>query len=256
LKEYQQAIADYTRAIELDPKDALVYSNRGNAYHDLEEYHRAIEDYTRAIELDPKDALAYYNRGNAYCYLKEHHRAIEDYTRVIELDPKNAFAHDNLGFAYLWLGNTQEAKNAYRRGWEVDKTYINILWMIEWVEMGRERIGRDMAVRLEEIAATNSKDYVAYVCRGVALGLRQKLKEGIAELEQAISLMPETWDAYFWKGMICVYLGRDSMAMEAFEKALAVNLPPLLLTPLYWLEKDKPKFFNEYAAPLLARYNV
>jgi tetratricopeptide (TPR) repeat protein len=78
----------------------------------------------------------------------------------------------------------------------------------------------------------------------------------LAEIEAAISLEPREWDAYFWKGMICAYLGRNSAAIEAIEKALELDLPPVLLTPLYWLQRDRPDFFREYAEPLLKRYDV
>jgi hypothetical protein len=40
-------------------------------------------------------------------------------------------------------------------------------------------------------------------------------------------------------------------AIQAIEKSLEVGLPPVLLTPLYWLEKDRPEVFVSYAQPLL-----
>ena len=52
--DYDGAIADYSRAIELDPDDAAAYYNRGNAKSELDDYHGAIADYSRAIELDPE----------------------------------------------------------------------------------------------------------------------------------------------------------------------------------------------------------
>ena len=109
-----------------------------------------------------------------------------------------------------------------------------------------------------EWGSTDPQQYVAYVCKGVALGLHGKLKEGLAELEQAIPIKPEEWDAYFWKGMLCAYFyrGRNLVAMETVEKALAVGLPPVLLMPLYWLEKDLPGFYERYVTPLLARFGV
>ncbi len=66
------------------------------------------------------------------------------------------------------------------------------------------------------------------------------------------------WDAYFRKGMLCAYFyrGRDLLAMAAVEKALEVGLPLVLLTPLYWLEKDLPEFYERHVASLLARYGV
>src|SRR5260370_4501491 len=120
--------------------------------------------------------------------------------------------------------------------------------------MGKERVEIETAKRLEEIAAIDPQDYVAHVCTGVALGLHGKLREGLAELEQAIPIKPKEWDAYFWKGMLCAYFyrGRNLVAMEAVEKALEVGLPPVLLMPLYWVEKDLPEFYERYVRPLLA----
>ncbi len=65
LGDHSQAFADYTRAIELDPKDTTAFRNRGLSYDELGEYSQAIADFSRAIELDPKDAATFYNRGLA-----------------------------------------------------------------------------------------------------------------------------------------------------------------------------------------------
>jgi len=61
-----QAIADYTKAIEIDPGNASAYVNRGVAYKTKGLADQAIADYTKAIEIDPGSASAYVNRGNAY----------------------------------------------------------------------------------------------------------------------------------------------------------------------------------------------
>ena len=65
-KDFNSAIINYTKAIELDPKYAKAYSNRGLAYSDLKKHEEAIADYTIAIELDCKDAIAYDKRGDVY----------------------------------------------------------------------------------------------------------------------------------------------------------------------------------------------
>jgi tetratricopeptide (TPR) repeat protein len=51
--KYDEAIADYTKAISLDPNDATAYTNRGLAYESKGEVDRAIADYTKAIEINP-----------------------------------------------------------------------------------------------------------------------------------------------------------------------------------------------------------
>ena len=69
--EYDEDIASYTKAIELNPDDDDAYYNRGWAYGKLEQYDKAIDDYTKSIQLNPDESDAYNNRGWAYSlYLK------------------------------------------------------------------------------------------------------------------------------------------------------------------------------------------
>ena len=82
-EKYPFAIADYDKAIELNPDDADTYINRGISYKNLKESQKAIADYTKAIELNPDYATAYNNRGLAYYDLKEFPKAIADYTKAI-----------------------------------------------------------------------------------------------------------------------------------------------------------------------------
>jgi tetratricopeptide (TPR) repeat protein len=78
------------RAIQLDPKNAHRYYNRGIAYSSKGDHDRAIQDYDRAIELDPKYGIAYDNRGYSYASKGNLDRAIQDYDQAIQLDPKMA----------------------------------------------------------------------------------------------------------------------------------------------------------------------
>jgi tetratricopeptide (TPR) repeat protein len=67
---------------------ADAYYNRGVAYAKKSQYDQAISDYTKALEINPKFAEAYYNRGVAYGRKGQLDRAMEDYTRALEIDPK------------------------------------------------------------------------------------------------------------------------------------------------------------------------
>jgi tetratricopeptide (TPR) repeat protein len=123
LEEYDLALADYNRAIELDPNYVNAHNNRGIIYRNLEEYDLALADYTRAIELDPNHVLAYVNRGNVYKDLEEYDLALADYNRAIELDPNYASAYNNRGDAYYKLGNYQAAFADFNRAIELDPNY-------------------------------------------------------------------------------------------------------------------------------------
>jgi Flp pilus assembly protein TadD len=122
-EEVDRAIADYDRAIELEPDYALAYNNRGVAYDDKGEVDRAIADYDRAIELKPDYAAAYNNRGVAYIHKGEVDRAIADFDRAIELEPDYALAYYNRGVAYLLKGEVDRAIADFDRAIELKPDY-------------------------------------------------------------------------------------------------------------------------------------
>ena len=64
--------------------DARSYYDRGNAYYDRGDHDRAIAEYTKAIGLDPKHVIAYHNRGNSYRAKRDLDRAIADFTKSID----------------------------------------------------------------------------------------------------------------------------------------------------------------------------
>ncbi len=144
LGKYKEAIENYDKAIELNPKYADAYNNRGNAKLHSGKNEEAIEDYNKAIELDPQYDT-YYNRGNAKLHSGKNEEAIEDYNKAIELNPKYAKAYNNRGFTKSDLGDFKEAIEDY-----------------------------DKAIKL------NSKDAAAYINRGVAklaLGRHEEAKK-------------------------------------------------------------------------------
>ncbi len=82
---YDQAIADYTKVIELKPDNAEGYNGRGEAYRRKGDYGQAIADYSRALELKPMEtSIIYYERGNVYYCIKDYDRAIADFNKAIE----------------------------------------------------------------------------------------------------------------------------------------------------------------------------
>ena len=64
LEDYPGAIADYSKAIEINSNIAIYYSYWGNTKVSHQDYIGAIIDYTKAIEIDPKFVETYINRGN------------------------------------------------------------------------------------------------------------------------------------------------------------------------------------------------
>lgn len=127
--------------------------------------------------------------------------------------------------------------------------------MAEWSKMCRKRIDEGINENLEAMIKVDPQCYTARICRGIILWIREDFEHALAELEQAIPLVQEPWGAYFWKGMVNASFKRNEDAVTALEKALEVDLPPVLLAPLRWLEQDRQDFYERYVVQLLARYD-
>lgn len=98
MENYDQAVADFTLAIELNPGYPGIYNNRGSVYAKKGRYDKAIADFTRAIELDPIYAQAYDNRGLAYAFKNDTDRSNGDWRLGAQLKAQHRIA-SNCPFA-------------------------------------------------------------------------------------------------------------------------------------------------------------
>jgi tetratricopeptide (TPR) repeat protein len=99
--QHDLAIREFNMAIDIDPKYAKAYNNRGGLYNNKGQHDLAINDYNKAIEIDPEFADAYNNRGLSHDIKEQYDLAISDYNKAIEIDPKNGKAYNYRGLVYL-----------------------------------------------------------------------------------------------------------------------------------------------------------
>jgi tetratricopeptide (TPR) repeat protein len=92
LKQYNEALADLNRAVELNPGDAQAITSRSDTYQEMKRYDEALADFNRAIELNPCNAWAIAGRGTTYLEMKRYNEALADLNRALELDPGYAWA--------------------------------------------------------------------------------------------------------------------------------------------------------------------
>jgi len=98
------AIAEYTKAIEIDPTYVKAYLNRGMERGAIDDHEGAIADLTRVIELDPSVMQAYLSRGAERIFTKDDDGALADFTKTIELDPRQPAAYNNRAIVYKRQG--------------------------------------------------------------------------------------------------------------------------------------------------------
>ncbi len=153
-EQLRQEIEELTKKIEAEPKVAKNYGRRGLRYHELKEYEKALKDFDRALELDPKDGRVYGFKGNTLFFLGKTHEAIEQLTLAIKrgsdttgirvqrsicyqkirdfgnahsdalkatsMDPKDPLAWRRLGFVELRQSDFSSARTSYTRAIALD----------------------------------------------------------------------------------------------------------------------------------------
>ncbi len=124
----EEAIEDYTQAIQVNPSHTKALYNRGIARRDLGDRRGAVEDFTQAVRLNPSDADAYYERALAYYDLGDYRTATEDYTQAIRLDPNNANAYSNRGLARSAAGDKTGAMADFTQAIQISPNQAGVYY--------------------------------------------------------------------------------------------------------------------------------
>jgi|GEM_PF-3574312 len=86
--QYDEAIAVFTKAIELNPKNGAIFVKRGWAKYYKNDYEGALFDAGKSILLDPLDHLAYDLKAVSLSTLERYDESLETYDTVLSLDPQ------------------------------------------------------------------------------------------------------------------------------------------------------------------------
>lgn len=105
-KDYDTAIGYFKKSIDLSPSYAKSWNHMGFSYEKLDQFDKAIDAYKKAVGFEPNYALAHYNLGNGYKHEKQFDNAINSYKKATEIDP-------NYATVWLFMGYTYLDKNDY-----------------------------------------------------------------------------------------------------------------------------------------------
>lgn len=197
-EQYEAALRDYTNAIKLSPEYVGAYNNRGITYANLHQYESALKDYTKAIELNSESATPYLNRGNTYNDLKQYNAALKDYTKAIELNSELDIAYSRRGITYSYLRRFEAAEKDYRKAYMLKRKNGDVLGRFDFMEI--------RGISLVSLSESLSE-----------------LRESLEDYNKAIELNPENADAYNIRGYIYSDLFEDEAALKDFHKAIELN---------------------------------
>ncbi|KII62718.1 Stress-induced-phosphoprotein 1 [Thelohanellus kitauei] len=103
-------------------QQAESYKLKGNDFIKQKDFEKAVENYTKAIQLCPDNYTYYSNRSAAYASMGKYEESLEDAQKTIDLNPSWGKGYSRLGAALEYLGRIEEAKDAYQKGLTKDPT--------------------------------------------------------------------------------------------------------------------------------------
>ncbi|UBF27114.1 tetratricopeptide repeat protein [Kovacikia minuta CCNUW1] len=103
IERHEEALQDFTQAIELEPKGAFGITMRGQTYQLLGRYEEALQDYNRAIELNPQNTWAIAQHGETLLLLGLYSEALANFNQVIALNLDNDWYLYDRAISYLAL---------------------------------------------------------------------------------------------------------------------------------------------------------
>ncbi|BAY07878.1 serine/threonine-protein kinase [Calothrix sp. NIES-2098] len=222
VEKYQEAVRDFTQVIEINPKNALAYNRRADAFYRLGDYQKAQLDSSKAIELNPQDANAYYDRGFSNYELGKYQEAIADYTRAIKLNAKNPYSYYGRGLARAKLKDYQGAMADFNRAIALKSKYTEA-----YLQRGilyRRLHNKQAAIRdFDTALEINSHDAQAYYQRGLTQFTYNQNQAAIQDYSRAIDLDPKYIEAYLNRGDAYSDMGKNLEATEDYNLVLQLN---------------------------------
>jgi lipoprotein NlpI len=210
-----RAIADYARAISIDPKFAIPHYNRGLIYHLNGDYDRAIADYTQAIGIDPRYADSYNNRGSAYDKKGDYDRSNADYTQAISIDPNYVAAYLNRGQLNLYSGALSKALVDFNKAMALNpKSGYAALWL--------DIVGQRNNVQSRLMQTSSQVDMTKWPAPVIRLFLGQMTTAAVltaADDPDANKKKDQVCQANFYSGELSLMKGSKDDAARLFRLA-------------------------------------
>jgi tetratricopeptide (TPR) repeat protein len=186
--DHARAIAELSKAIQLDPQFAEAWMARGYAHAALGRFERAVADYDQALRLDPEDAETWCNRGLARSKLGQRDEAVADLGEAIRLDPKLVPAYH----------------------------------VRAWVHAEREEYAKAAADYTAALRLGGDNPALRFG-RALCYSALKQYAQAVEDLNVAIRARPGDLRYYGARGAAYVYLGRHGPGDADLRKAIEMN---------------------------------
>lgn len=241
--EFEAAIIDFNKSIDLDAKNPLAYAARGNARINIGALDESIADFTQAIALDPTRRVPYINRAIAQVDKGDLDAALADYTKALSLDAKSAIVYRNRGCVKQQKGDLDGARADFQQAITLatddaayQRFYLHLLGLqqkpvpsdaafkntiLTWKDGWKKSVGRFLTGELNED------------------GLMEQAAQGTSK-----TVREQKCEGSYYAGIVRLAKGDKPGARACFDRCIATQLhtfPEFQLARAELANMDKAK---------------
>ncbi len=222
MNQWDKAIADCSKVIELNPQNALSWNLRGWAYSESTRYDKSIADLSHALELDSTIASIWNNRGWAYFGLEQHNKAIADFSKAIELNSDLPEPVIGLGMVYTNLKKWDKAFAQLSKAIKLDPKFV-MAWSNRGSAYGQLGSWDKAIADYSKAIELDPKNALSWSERGRAYGKLGEWNKSVSDCSKAIELDPKFLAAWCNRGCAYERLGELDKAIADCSKALELD---------------------------------
>jgi tetratricopeptide (TPR) repeat protein len=201
---------------ELEALEAWEWNNRGVSLDSLRQHEEAIHCYDKALKLGPRTAAAWYNKGNSLFRLGRYEEAVRCYDEALELDPGYRPAWVNRGTSLHFLNQPEEAGRCYEKAEELEQQGADTSH-IKGLPQKNPGPRLDPRQSYKQFIALTPGEFVVQY----AYDLREH-EEAIRCQDKTLELDPRNARAWYAKALAQDRLGRKVDAVQSYKQCIAL----------------------------------
>jgi len=209
--ELDKAESDFKDALSINPKHEFYFYNRGLAKYETNDFEGAIIELNKALKYSNNDPDIYYYKGEALKQLNKLEDALHAYNKAVNISPKHSGAKYELEKIKK---NIKQAKKEYQKTIEINPRHTEAPRNIEKIKF---KEGNDINDKNISLYTSNLFKYVCSKFHD------NDFKEAINDLDEIISLKPDTAFYFVYRGLANELLNQSDAALKDFGKALELN---------------------------------
>ncbi|MCP4134662.1 MAG: tetratricopeptide repeat protein [bacterium] len=260
--QYDNAIKEYTIALELSPGNPSVLYNKGSSllkkgdelsgidylrkaaeaskigdiahsaysrlgllFMEKKNYDLAEQYLRKAILIDPRNAVYRYNLGITYLRQEKTAKALKEFEEAEKIGDMDTRILENIGQAYYSMNSYDRSLGVYNQILETNKRNVRILSKVGdiYYEKGELDKAHETFSKITELEPLTENARIAYINIGNIMDDAGKFDDAIKAYEKSITISPKDDAVHYNIGLAYKHAGKPELALKAWEKASKLN---------------------------------